>query len=298
MSRAAWALAKRQHGVITREQLLELGFSRHAIDHRLRTGRLYVIYRGVYAVGRRHLGRHGEWMAAVLRCGEGAALAGESAAALYGVRAERSRVTEVVVPRASGVKVPGIAVQRRPSLRCEHVTTHRGIPITNLVCTFIDLAARMPPREVEQALTEADSRDLIDPDTVRSDLDDVPRWPGAAKLRTMLDRRTLVLTRSELERRFLPIARRAGLPRPQTRCYVNGFEVDFWWPELGLVVETDGLQYHRTPQQQAEDLRRDQTHTVAELIPLRFTHGQIKYEPAYVQDTLAAVARRLLAAAY
>ena len=114
-----------------------------------------------------------------------------------------------------------------------------------------------------------------------------------AALRETLDRRTLVLTDSELERRFLPIARRAGLPPPQTQSMVNGFRVDFSWPELGLVVETDGLRYHRTPAQQAADRVRDQAHTAAGLTPLRFTHAQVAYAPGHVELTLRATAARL-----
>jgi very-short-patch-repair endonuclease len=121
----------------------------------------------------------------------------------------------------------------------------------------------------------------------------MPRRPGLGRLRRTLDRHTFRLTRSELERRFLPIARRAGLPRPLTRQWVNGYEVDFLWPDLGLVVETDGLRYHRTPAQQAVDRRRDQTHTAAGLTPLRFTHYEVRYELGHVEATLAAVARRL-----
>jgi very-short-patch-repair endonuclease len=60
-----------------------------------------------------------------------------------------------------------------------------------------------------------------------------------------------VRLRSQLERRFLPLARKAGLPRPRTQQQLNGYRVDFYWPELKLVVETDGLTYHRTPAQQA-----------------------------------------------
>jgi very-short-patch-repair endonuclease len=101
------------------------------------------------------------------------------------------------------------------------------------------------------------------------------------------------MTRSELERRFLPIARRVGLPPPLTKHHVNGYEVDFYWPELGLVVETDGLRYHRTPQQQARDLLRDQAHAAAEVERLRFTHDQIAHDPAHVERILAAVVRRL-----
>jgi very-short-patch-repair endonuclease len=117
--------------------------------------------------------------------------------------------------------------------------------------------------------------------------------PGTAPLRRLLDRQTFVLTDSELERLFLPIARSVGLGRPETAAVVNGFEVDFFWPDLGLVVETDGLRYHRTPAQQARDRLRDQVHTAAGLTPLRFTHAQLRFEPEHVRGVLARVAARL-----
>jgi very-short-patch-repair endonuclease len=82
-----------------------------------------------------------------------------------------------------------------------------------------------------------------------------------------------------------------GLPVTGER--VNGFEVDFYWPELKLIVETDGLRYHRTPAQQARDRLRDQTHLAAGFTPLRFTHAQIRFEPRYVEATLAKVLRQL-----
>jgi very-short-patch-repair endonuclease len=109
----------------------------------------------------------------------------------------------------------------------------------------------------------------------------------------MLDRRTFRLTRSKLERLFIPIAVRAGLPVPLTRQYVNGFEVDFYWPDLRLVVEADGLRYHRTAAQQAEDTRRGLAHAAAGLLPLRFTHEQIAYEQPYVEAILRRVCERL-----
>jgi very-short-patch-repair endonuclease len=158
---------------------------------------------------------------------------------------------------------------------------------------LVDIAARLNQPQLEAAINRADKRGLVDPETLRSALDRWPRVPGVAVLRKTLDRRTFTLTDSELERRFLPIARAAGLPQPQTGREVNGFKVDFYWPDLGLVVETDGLRYHRTPAQQAKDRLRDQAHTAAGLTPLRFTHAQVRFEPGHVRATLAAVARRL-----
>lgn len=84
------------------------------------------------------------------------------------------------------------------------------------------------------------------------------------------------------------------MPVPLTKQIVNGFEVDFWWPDLDFVVETDGLRYHRTPAEQARDRLRDQTHTAAGLRNLRFTHEQVYYEPEHVRKVLGATARLLL----
>ncbi len=114
-----------------------------------------------------------------------------------------------------------------------------------------------------------------------------------AVLRALLDRDSFLLSDSDLEILFHPISKRAGLPLPRSKAEVNGFEVDFFWPGLSLVVETDGLRYHRTAAAQARDRLRDQTHTAAGLTPLRFTHFQIKYESARVVAILRSTAARL-----
>jgi very-short-patch-repair endonuclease len=172
-------------------------------------------------------------------------------------------------------------------------TRRYGIPVTNPVETLIDLATCLPPSQLEAAVSEADTRDLADPEALRSALNPATGRRGVGALRRLLDRRTFTLTDSELERSFLPIARRAGLSLPHTGKQVNGFKVDFYWPDLRLIVETDGLRYHRTPAQQARDRLRDQRHAAAGLISLRFTHAQVRFESDHVEATLAAVARRL-----
>jgi very-short-patch-repair endonuclease len=290
-----WTIAKDQHGVVTRSQLLGLGFSPDAIKHRIAKGRLHPVWRGVYAVGRPQLSRHGVWMAAVLSCGAQAALSHESAAALLGIRADERGQIEVSVPAPADPQRSGILVHRRASLGADDLTRWHGIPVTTPICTLVDLAVRLSADQLEAAVNEADKRDLADPEALRSALDRLGRRPGAAALRKTLDRRTFTLTDSQLERRFLPLVRRAGLPQPETGRRVNGFKIDFYWPELGLVVETDGLRYHRTPAQQARDRLRDQAHAAAGLTPLRFTHAQVALEAPHVQATLAAVGGRLSA---
>jgi very-short-patch-repair endonuclease len=232
-------------------------------------------------------------MAAVLRCGPGAVLSHQSAAALWKIRPIRTARIDVSVPLHLRPRQQGIVVHRRVALRRSDLTHREGIPVTSPVCTLIDIASGLERDELEAAINNADKLDLVDPEELRLAIDGHGRRPGLKALRQTLDFRTFTSTDSELERRFLVLVRRTGLPPPVSGCYVNGFKVDFWWPDLGLVVETDGLRYHRTPAQQARDRVRDQVHTAAGLTSLRFTRAQVRFEPDYVQATLAAVARRL-----
>jgi very-short-patch-repair endonuclease len=251
------------------------------------------VHAGVYAVGRPQLDRHGTWMAAVLACGPTAALSHASAAALWQIADREGADPEVSVPASLSRRRPGIVVHRRYALDAATTTVHLNIRVTKPARTILDLATTIPRRGLEAAIAEADKRDLIDFEALRAAVADLAGLPGVRALRAALDRDTYSRTDSELERRFLALARRSGLPRPLTQVLVDGRRVDFFWPELGLVVETDGLRYHRTPAQQAEDRRRDQAHTAAGRTVLRFTHAQVVREPQATRATLLAVARRL-----
>jgi very-short-patch-repair endonuclease len=229
-------------------------------------------------------------MAAVLASGGPgvAALSHSSAAALLKIGTEKASAIEVSRRSADPVRVSGIQVHRRPALREGWYGFYEGIPVTSPVQTLIDLATRHGRPRMERSMNEADKLGLVKTDDLRQALDDHPGEPGVARLRTIIDRATFRYTRTELERAFLPLVRQAGLPTPRTSVYVTGFEVDFHLPDLGLVVETDGLTYHRTPAEQKKDRERDQAHTAAGLTQLRFTHGQIKFEPDQVLRTLRA----------
>jgi len=292
-SHSVWNLARRQHGVVARRQLLELGFNGDAIQHRIETRRLHPLWRGTYAVGRPEVTRYGRWMAAVLACGEQAAVSHETGGALFEVCAEPPGEIHVSVLDGRRKRHPGIVTHRRSGLDHSFITEHRGIPVTDIVTVLVDLAGRLSAHDLEAAINAADRNDLINPERLRAEIDRRGPRRGTARLAGLLDRRTFTLTDSELERRFRPIAKAAGLPPPQTQVRINGYRVDFFWPELGLVVETDGLRYHRTAAQQTIDRLRDQAHIAAGLVPLRFTHAQIRYQPRHVQQTLAAVAARL-----
>ncbi len=267
-----------------------------AIHHRTTNGRLHRVWSGVYVVGSPLLTRPGFWMAAVLSCGADAVLSHLSGAALWGIReqpgARSGAPVDVTVPSQARRRRPGIRLHRR-DLPAEDRTRRYGIAVTSPARTLIDLATLLRPRQLEVAANQADKLGLVDPERLREVVAQRAGVPGVAALRSLLDRRTFRLTDSELERRFLHLVRRAGLPVPETGRVVNGFKTDFWWPELGLVVETDGLRYHRTPGKQARDRERDQAHIAAGLTPLRFTHAQVRFEPDRVVEILKAVVRRL-----
>jgi Protein of unknown function (DUF559) len=232
-------------------------------------------------------------MAAVLSCGPGAVLSHDSAAALLGIGSADGEPIEVSVRLGWDRRRPGIRVHRRRALAHHAIGTCDGIPVTSPAQTMIDLAARHDRLTVERMVDEADRLNLITPPKLRAALAHHRGEPGVARLRTWLDRRTFRLTRSRLERFFLPLAADVGLPVPETKAWVNGFEVDFLWSDLRLVVETDGLRHHRTPAEQARDHLRDQAHAAAGFTPLRFTHEQVRHEPEHVRAVLGDVARRL-----
>ncbi len=232
-------------------------------------------------------------MAAVLACGPTAVLSHRSAAELWGVGSESEGLIEISVRVYSARERPGIKVYRRPRLEDRDITSFSSIPVTGVVRTLIDCSTQLDATGIERMVNEADARRKIRLDSLRAELESRPGQWGVGKLRDVIDRHTFRLTDSELERRFLSLVESAGLPLPVTGRWLNGFKVDFFWPDLGLVVETDGLTYHRTPSQQGRDRVRDQAHTAAGLSHLRFTHAQVRFEPDHVVEVLVGTARGL-----
>jgi hypothetical protein len=146
-------------------------------------------------------------MVAVLCCGDGAVLGHGSAAALLGFGSERAGGVKISVRSSTIRRYPGLRVHRRPSLRDGDVGFYDRIPVTSPAQTLIDLAVDHDRITVERMVDEADRLDLITPPELRIELESHPGQRGVARLRTWLDRRTFRLTRSRLERLFLPLAR-------------------------------------------------------------------------------------------
>jgi very-short-patch-repair endonuclease len=284
--RAIWALAERQHGVVSRTQLLELGVNRGAITHRIELERLRPVHRGVYTIGM--LTRHGRWMAAVLACGSDAVLSHLAAAALFGIRqSDRIEVTTRATCRG-----PDRVIVHRSPLRDDERTTHRGIPTTTVPRTLLDLSAVVHPDVLRSALRQAEQLRLTDPLSLIDLVERYPRRPGLAAIRALLKEASIGarVIRSELEERFQAFLLRAGLPLPQTNRRIEGYEVDCVWPEQRLIVELDGSAFHSPTHAFEEDRARDRRLEAAGWHVIRVTWRQLHEEP----ELLEADLRRLL----
>ena len=285
-------LASRQGGMVARPQLLARGLTDTMIHKRVKAGRLLVVYRGVYAVGHRVIGLLGRQWAAVLACGEGAALSHWSAGAAWRMLATTLAAMHVSAGR-SGRARPGIHVHRR-TLAPDEITTLDGLPITTPARTTIDLAAAgLRGRKLEAALDAAVEHELDFSDLHRL-LERHRGRAGVPAVTVLLERYTpgTVETRSVLEEIVLELCDAHGLPRPLTNVLVAGRRRDFHWPDVPLVVEADSFRWHRSPGRLTADRRRDVELTLAGIPFLRFSYAQITEEPEYVAAaTLAALTR-------
>jgi very-short-patch-repair endonuclease len=225
-------------------------------------------------------------MAAVLAGGENAVLSHRSAAALWEIGTEEPGRIDVSVRRRCELRRHGVRLRSRPNLTPREIVRRDDIPVTSPVQTLVDLSTELEPLPLERAVNDADKRGLVDPETLREELARFRGEPGVRPLRLLLDKLFFRLSDSDLEIYFRRIVKAAKLAMPLSKQHVNRFEVDFFWPDLGLVVETDGLRYHRTPSAQTRDARRDRAHVMAGMTPLRFTHYEVRYEPARVRAAL------------
>jgi very-short-patch-repair endonuclease len=277
--------------LVTREQLLGLGMSPSAIRGRLKAGRLHRLWPGIYAVGRPDVDRLGHLMAATLACGPDARLSHRSAAEIWRVAAVAPGWIDVSVPSSSLHRLDGIRLHRRVEFGTTRIV--KGIPVADPISVLIDLAAEMPTEEVEDAINEADRLDLIRTHRLRPALEGELRRPGIGRLKRVLDAQTFSRAQNALERRFLALVRAAELPPPDTQRRLGRHRVDFFWPDLGFVVETDSLRHHRTAAEQAVDVGRDQAHARAGLRTLRFSHSQVFHRPDHVRAVLKDTYRHL-----
>jgi very-short-patch-repair endonuclease len=284
-------VAARQHGVVGLDQLLALGLSARAVSHRVAAGRLHRVHQGVFAVGHPALDHRGRWLAAVLACGDGAALSHASAAQARALLPGVDTVIHVAVPRP-GARRPGapVRVHRLATLRPADVERLGALSVTTVARTLLDLAATERPRRVARAVEAAEARGE-DFAAVHALLADRAGQPGTAVLARLVAAPPEG-TESVLEERLLDLVVGAGLPRPRVNALVGADRVDLLWERERLVVEADGRTHHATRRGFGEDRRRDARLHVGGFTVVRFTWADVVHDPAYVVATVRALLAR------
>jgi hypothetical protein len=282
------ALAGRQHGNVTRAQLLRLGLGRAAIAYRVRTGRLYRAHLGVFAVGRPPRTPLERAAAAVLACGAGAALSHESALTLWGFTQDWP--TPWHVTAAGHRRRPGIETHRASGLIRADLRTQLGIRVTSPARTVLDCAPRLPDKRLVRIVADGRRSGKLRV----SELSDVARrfrhHPGAACLAPVLEAPGAP-TRSEFEEAFIAFCRRFGLPAPIVNTVVCGHEADALFAASGLIVELDGWDFHRDRHVFESDRDRDADTLAGGLATVRITWERLTQAP----DREAARLRMILA---
>jgi very-short-patch-repair endonuclease len=269
------AIAGAQNGLISWDQMRDVGIEPKSIRYRVATRRLHVIHYKVYALGHDNLTQDGKFMAAILAAGHDAKLSHEAAAALWGIRPFSSRVVDVTT-RTWKRKQPGIRFHAR-DYHYSECTEIRGIPVTGPSRTLLDLGQVLDDDALERAFREAERLQLTDVASVADVLERYPRRRGSAAVRRISSMRELYkgVTRSELEERFRQFVRAHDLPDPEwnVRLELDGaaLEVDCLWREQRVIVELDGYGYHAGLDAFERDRLRDRLLQLAGFCPIRIT---------------------------
>jgi hypothetical protein len=292
-------VASAQHGVVALDQLRDIGITQRTAAHRAEQGRLHRVHRGTYAVGHRALGQVGSLRAAVLACGDGAAISHGTAAALWGLRDSWPSLIDVLVPCQAGRKVDGVRCRRCRYPSREEITDECGVPSTTPMRTLVDLAGMVGLPTLRRTLERAAVLNLLNLGELDLSLKAACRRPGTRGLRLLAEDwrsadGSVPDVRSDFEALALPRLVAMGLPRPSCNVplHVGGelFVVDFLWEAQRLVVETDGQQTHETPVAFQRDRRRDQILVAAGYRVTRVTWRQVRDEGEAV---VARIARAL-----
>jgi very-short-patch-repair endonuclease len=279
--------ADRQHGVVSRAQLMAAGVGRGGIARGVESRRSRPVFRGVYAVGHVALRREGCWTAALLACGSNAVLSHRTAALIWGLLVGPAVPVDVITTSSKGRKHAGITTHRIRLDPFDAVVID-DLCVTTPSRTIVDLAATLSGRALRDVVERAQDLRRFDSEDLRATLTRATRRPGARRLEDLLalmapdeDR-----ARSYLERLFTALTRKARLPPPAPNQQVGGLSRDFVWSDRRLVVETDGYRYHSSRSAKRRDNRRDRHLTALGWRPVRFTYEEIAFEPAEVAREL------------
>jgi hypothetical protein len=286
-------LALAQQGVVTLEQLEGLGLTAEAILKRVATGRLFRIHQRVFALTPGLMTERGRFMAAVLACGTDAVLSHRSAAYLWGLVDDWRAPIDVTAPNRRGRSPDGVAAHRDGSIWPIDRTTRFGIPCTSLARTLLDHAGVAQDWEVRKAVAQAEVLRLLHRPTMWALLKRCRRRRGVARLRLVLDtvHPQTKKTRSELERLFLAMCARAGLPEPEVNVWLSAvdgkrYQADFLWRKDRLIIEADSRRFHDTDSAFVKDRKREQQLQLARWRVSRCTWEEVEQEPRRLATTI------------
>ena len=279
-------IAGASHGVVTRLQLLSAGVSRREIAARVEKGGLIRVHRGVYRVGHRAPSTDATYLAAVLAAGEGALLGGGAAAHLLLIVKGAAPPPEVITRTQR--RIEGVTTHRCRSLDARDATKVRGIPVTTVPRTLVDIASELSVDALARACHEAGIRYGTTPAAVEEILARRPSTPGAKKLRRIIHGDVHV-TLSTLEARFLELLRDEGLPLPVTNQKAGSRRVDCRWPEQQLTVELDGFQFHNSRHSWEQDRHREREARARGDEFRRYTYGDVFERPALMLGELVSL---------
>jgi very-short-patch-repair endonuclease len=235
-------VAKKQHGYITRVQLLELGLSPSGIAHRVHAGRLIRIYKGVYAVGHKPTLPLDRTHSVLLACGSGSALAGVTAGSVWGLWKEWRMPFHVIAPRMH--RHPGITVHRSTALTRGDIRVQLGLRVTSPARTALDVAPGLTEKQLKRAVNTLRLATYLRlPGDINDVIERFPRHPGARRLAWFVANPGRP-TRSEFEDAFPEFARRHGLPEVQINVMIAGYEIDVVYMRERVIVELDGHDVH------------------------------------------------------
>lgn len=281
------SVAVTQNGNITRKQLFALGLSADAIDRRIRAGRLYRVFPGVYHVGTPALPGLQRAAAAVLACGDYAALSHSSGMTHWGFWRRWDQPFEVTLMKGNR-RPAAIRVHRSTILDEDDVTEHHEIRVTKPARTIIDMAPRLG-----SALDRTVNNALLSPWLKRGNLIEQrrrhPTHPGARLILPFIAT-SQAPTRSDWERELPAYCERWHLPIPIMAHQIGVRTVDAFW-ELdgivrGIILELDSLAYHLNRFAFKDDRARDKDH-----LALRLPTVRIVWEEMH--ETARAEAERL-----
>jgi hypothetical protein len=281
-------IAARQHGVITRSQLLAAGFSRDQVTRWAAKGLLHPVHRGIYRLGHRAPSMQATYLAAVLACGDGAFLAGRAAAHVYRIIKRGSPPAEVISLGDRSRR--GITTHRVRRLDPGETTRHHGIPITTVPRTLVDLAAYLPVDALAEAAHHAEVLHRVRAAHVEAILARRPNTRGAGKLQLIFTGDAVILL-SRLERAFIDLLRRNALPLPRTNRPAGTHYVDCRWPLHRLTVELDSYRFHHSRHVWERDRRRAREAYARGDEFRRYTYGDVVEHPDVVIAELTPLLR-------